>query len=240
MTRIIFLISVLLAISAASLKSQTISPPSDLEARPKDTSYIEIKWHDNSSNEEGFYIERAEVNDSASWEVIDAVPQNVSIYYDYWVTRGNLYYYRVFAYRGLNRSGYSNIASAILLGDPNLIPTAPTNLTVQSITTTSITIGWQDNATNENGFIIARKNQNEPFFRYIDTVGTDILTYQEVGLTPDNIYIYKVCAFNNAGISDYTNTVNGRTKLITSINYSGGPKKHIIVGNSPNPFNPTT
>jgi len=241
LTKIIFLITLLLVFSAASLKAQTINPPNDLEARSEDTSYIEVNWDDNSSNEEGFFIERGERNDSIEWEIIDVVPQNVDDYYDYWVTRGIKYYYRTFAYSGALRSEYSNIDSAVLEGNPGILPAPPSNLIIQDITSTSITINWQDNSSNEFGFIIARKSQSDLFFQYIDTVGMDILTYQEVGLTPDNTYLYKVCAFNNSGISDYSNTVSGRTDLLTNINISSQvPKKHYLYNNYPNPFNPTT
>lgn len=242
MIKIIYLALVIILVSFIRANSQTINPPSNLEAESEDSSYIKVKWDDNSFNEEGFFVERAQVLDTSSWEVIDVVPQNSEIYFDYWVTRGMKYYYRVFAYNGTIHSGYSNVDSAILLGDPYVIPAAPTDLQVKNITQTSVTIQWTDNAQNEIGFVVARRGQNDLFFHYIDTVAADILTYQEVGLTPDNSYFYKVCSFNEFGISDYSNVVLARTKQSTIV-ITGTvdiPENYFLGHNYPNPFNPET
>ncbi|MEO8209938.1 MAG: SBBP repeat-containing protein, partial [bacterium] len=51
--------------------SQTddISAPSNLEAQSVDSSFIKVTWQDNSNDEDGFYIERTQINDSSHWEV---------------------------------------------------------------------------------------------------------------------------------------------------------------------------
>ncbi|MEO8447422.1 MAG: T9SS type A sorting domain-containing protein [bacterium] len=241
MIKIIFLILIALGISYTELSAQIIAP-SDLEAESEDSSYIKVKWDDNSSNEDGFYIERTQSLLLADWEIIDAVAQNRDQYFDYWVTRGIRYYYRVYAFNGQGVSGYSNVDSAILEGDPNVIPSTPSNLRPLDISPTSISMEWNDNAVNEIGFIIARKGPDDVFFQYIDTVAADVLTYQEVGLTPDRIYLYKVCSFNVHGISDYSNNISARTKKSTLIvhNYETIPAKYFLNHNYPNPFNPVT
>ncbi len=120
--------------------------PSDLSAQSVDSSFIKVKWQDNSNDEEGFYIERTKINDSSHWEVIDAVPQNVNQYSDYFVTRGLKYYYRVNAYSGNIFSENSNIDSAILGGNPSLIPASPSKLDLIKRTANTIKIGWLDNS----------------------------------------------------------------------------------------------
>ncbi len=86
-----------------------------------------------------------------------------------------------------------------------LIPRAPSDLIVTDTTPVSITIQWQDNSDNESGFIIARRIENELLFQYIDTVGCDVLTYQEMGLTPDdNLYFIKYVHIMIYGLSDFT------------------------------------
>lgn len=221
--------------------SQTIIAPDNLEAESEDTLYLKIKWDDNSNNEAGFYIERS-LDNTNNWEVIGAVSQDEEIFMDYWATRGRVYYFRVYGYNGSLRSGYSNVASAVLEGDPGVIPAIPTNLQVTEITANSIRINWQDNSNNEKGFIIARKRQIDSFYQYIDTVSADILTFQEVGLTPDNVYSYKVCSFIHSGISEYSNIVTARTEKSTIIiqNLSQIPDKFYLGNNYPNPFNPLT
>ena len=243
MFKIIFKILLFTVLLYGTSGAQTIVAPSNLEAQPEDFSYLKVKWDDNSNNEDGFYIERSYVNDtSVAWETIGSAGQNVRQFFDYWVTNNVTYYYRVYAYAGNDRSDYSNIAYTTAIIDTVNIPRAPSDLIITDTTSTSITINWTDNSANESGFIIARRTQDEVLFSYIDTVGTDILTYQEVGLTPDNLYYYKVCSYNNFGLSDFTNTVYAVTSKSTNIvaqNISVADS-YFLGNNYPNPFNPST
>ena len=79
----------------------------------------------------------------------------------------------------------------VAVGDTTNYPAAPSNLSVTDITMNSITINWNDNASNELELYNCKKKSKEIYYHYIDTVQTDVLTYQEVGLTPDNIYFTK-------------------------------------------------
>lgn len=231
------------AFTLTALKAQTINAPSNLEAEPENFSYIKVKWDDNSNNEQGFNIERSYTNDTNMiWETIGSVTANEEEFLDYWVTNNVIYYYRVYAFSGSVRSPYSNIAYCTASVDTNTHPRAPSNLKVTNTTPVSITIGWNDNSENELGFIIARRVQGELLFQYIDTVEADVLTYQEMGLTPDNVYFYKVCAYNVYGLSDFTNTVSARAEKGTGVisNISELPSGYFLGNNYPNPFNPST
>lgn len=233
----------LAAFLSGTAGAQVIIAPSNLEAEPEEMSYIKVKWDDNSNNEEGFYIERSYTGDTlVPWETIGSAVQNADRFLDYWVTNNVTYYYRVYAYAGNLKSDYSNIAYTTAIIDTVNIPRAPSNLILTDSTPTSITIQWQDNSSNELGFIIARREEGQILFKYIDTVGLDILTYQEVGLTPDNVYYYKVCSYNTFGLSDFTNTVTGRTAKSTNIVMQNAttPEDFYLHDNFPNPFNPST
>lgn len=243
MTKLFFTILFLTAVFCGSSYSQVINAPDELEAESEDSSYIKVKWDDNSNNEAGFYIERS-LDDDQNFENIGSVGQNEELFYDYWVTRGRRYYYRVYAYNGELRSEFSNVAWAILNGDPYVIPMIPSNLHATKITPTSINMTWQDNSNNEDGFIVARKRvQLDSTYQYIDTLATDILTFQEVGLTPDNVYLYKLCSYRaGIGISEYSNVLTVRTEKGTIIvnNLSEVPERFFLGNNYPNPFNPST
>lgn len=94
-----------------------------LVAIPYSINQIDLKWNDNSSSEEGFYIERS-VNGTDEFVKIDSLPPsdyNTS-YSDMNVTEGTVYYYRIGAKYG-NVVKYSNIdfASPIEQGSWTLL-----------------------------------------------------------------------------------------------------------------------
>lgn len=241
MKRYILIFSILFIEISGACLAQSITAPSNLEAEFEQSSYVKVKWDDNSNNEDGFLIERALMSDSLRWEIVGQSPQNSERFDDYWILYNKIYYYRVYAYNLLGRSDYSNEDTVATPGDTTNIPGTPSNLRAVKTSQTSITVRWDDNAMNELGFIIARKRPELPYFEFIDSVGTDVLTYQEVGLTPDNVYFYKVCAYNLYGISDYTNTISARTEEGTLIQTNSSQAESFYLrDNYPNPFNPST
>ena len=90
---------------------------------------------------------------------------------------------------------------------------APTNLTAVA-DTFAILLNWTDNSANELGFYIERKNGDslsvDPFV-VIDTVATDVVSYNDLGRTPNTTYTYRVQAFNLISVSPYSNEVTATT-----------------------------
>ena len=92
--------------------SVTLTSPNALSATAATTSLsINLAWTDNSSNEQGFKVERSLVSTS-SFSVIGSTGTNTTAYLDSTVSSGVAYQYRVRAYNGTNFSLYSNTASA--------------------------------------------------------------------------------------------------------------------------------
>lgn len=72
---------------------------------------INLSWRDESSDEDGFKIERSP-NGVSSWAQIDTVTTDVTYYQDTGRSEGTPYYYRVRSYNGSGNSSYTNVASA--------------------------------------------------------------------------------------------------------------------------------
>lgn len=141
------------------------------------------------------------------------------------------------------KTGWSVGTNGIVLktttGGAN-IPTAPTNLVGFAISTSKIFLAWFDNSTNEQGFRIEKRVNGSGSFTLAGTTGPNVLNYiDSAGISPGNMYEYRVAAFTGAGVSGYTNIV---TVLVTGIEPTGTdiPSTYALYNNYPNPFNPTT
>lgn len=88
-------------------------------------------------------------------------------------------------------------------------PVDPVDLTVNKVSFKQINLGWTDNATNEAGFKIERKTTGE--YREIASVGADVTSYEDIGLSQSTTYTYRVRAYNIAGYSSYSNEASATT-----------------------------
>jgi hypothetical protein len=97
-------------------------------------------------------------------------------------------------------------------GTVTVIPIAPTNLAGTVISTTQVNLSWIDNATNEDGFKVERKTGNGNY-AVIGSMGANLSTYSDLGLTTNTTYTYRVYAHNSAGNSlQYSNELTLTTQ----------------------------
>lgn len=68
----------------------------------------------------------------------------------------------------------------------------------------TITLTYNDNSDNEDGFVIERKVDDGDFVE-IDRVGPDVETYIDESPAVGSMNTYRVAAFNSFGLSGYTN-----------------------------------
>jgi phage baseplate assembly protein gpV len=75
------------------------------------------------------------------------------------------------------------------------------------------TLTWSDNSTNETGFTIERAPglAATSGFVAIANVPANTTTYVDAGLPNSTAYSYRLCAYNAAGKSGYSNTASGTT-----------------------------
>lgn len=95
--------------------------PSDLSATAVSSTQINLAWHDNSGDEQGFRIERS--LDGFNFNEIATVGSNVTAFSDTNAFADTLFFYRVFAFNNFGNSEPSNIAFAQT--PPNPIPVNP-------------------------------------------------------------------------------------------------------------------
>jgi hypothetical protein len=82
---------------------------------------------------------------------------------------------------------------------------APTNLVATpNSTTLQAVLTWADNATNETAYTVERAS-GDGIYSVIATLGANVVTYTNTGLTAGSTYTYKVRANANTTFSDYSN-----------------------------------
>ena len=183
--------------TASSSHSSTISvvtlptAPSSLSASSQTVNSITWSWTDNSNGEEGYRI----YNGAGS--LIGTVGANVHTYTDTGLTEGSSYTRNVVAF---NNSGTQESASSGNVSSATL-PTAPSAFYGTVDSGTAITWRWTDNSTHEDGFKIYDSSD-----QLKGTVGANVSSWQETGLTAGETYARHVVAYKESSNSSSSNT----------------------------------
>jgi hypothetical protein len=146
-------------------------------------------------------------------------------------SEGETYYWRVQA-NNIAGSGPRSDVSALT------VIAAPTNLDLEISAANEITLSWRDNSDVEDGYIIERKQGQQTSFVVLDTLVGSGNQFVDTELEIGHAYAYRVRAYKDSGVSDYSNEV---TLIITDVKEETElPTEYSISQNYPNPFNPTT
>jgi hypothetical protein len=94
-------------------------------------------------------------------------------------------------------------------GTPPQPPAAPSNLDATAVSESQIDLTWTDNSTDEDSFEIQRRTAGS--FATIATVGADVTSYSDTGLSPETTYTYRVRAVNSVGDSAWSNEASATT-----------------------------
>ncbi len=189
--------------------------PSTLTATLSAYSQTEavLQWNDNSNNETGFVIERSLVSSFATLDAtFNAVPGS-NQYYDWGLTAGQTYYYRIKAVNGTDSSAYSNTATFTTPGGTITIPAAPSSLAAVAVSgsNTSIALSWEDNSGNETSFVLDRSTSSTFASITSFTLTANTTNYTDTGLSASTTYYYRLRASNTAGASANSNTATFTT-----------------------------
>ncbi len=186
--------------------------PSGLTASAVSSSQINLAWIDNSNNEDGFKIERCtgSMAGCSSFSQIATVGAGVWTYSDIGLAGSTTYTYRVRAYNTGGNSVYSNTAEATTFTP--IPPGNPSGLSATAVSNSQINLNWTDGSNNETGFRIERcTGISCSSFLQIATVGANVTSYSNTGLTANTGYTYRVRAYVSGANSAYTNSASAAT-----------------------------
>lgn len=195
--------------------------PSDLEATIEgdaDSFQVKLSWLDNSSDEEGFRLERTTVaegeTDCGTFEALSTEAVDITEYTDDTAQINTTYCYRVFSFKGTTDS--TSPSNVVQVNTPEVLLPLPTELTATALSDTEIDLTWTyDELVEISGFRVERGDETcaEASFSQIGQVTADLLEYHDSGLDPETAYCYRVRAYRvtPAVDSEYSDPVIGTT-----------------------------
>jgi len=86
----------------------------------------------------------------------------------------------------------------------------PSQLTATPVSNSQIDLAWTDHTTYEAGFRIERSTDGTNFTQ-VATVGPNVTSYANTGLSGATTYFYRVRAYDNGGASGYSNIGSAAT-----------------------------
>ena len=193
--------------------------PSNLVATTASSSEIDLAWTNNDPSATGTKIYKSTDGVNFTWSYV--VGQGVNSYAVTGLSASTTYYFEVAAYDTAGMSAFSNTSSATT--SPTTAPAsasasasalaAPSGLSATAVYYNRINLAWTNNAANQNGFLIEESTDGINFTT-IASVGADITSYWVNELSQMTTYYFRVIAYNTAGSSDPSNTIN-----VTTPNY---------------------
>ena len=196
------------------------NPPSGTGATPVNSTSVAITWMDNSSDEEGFRVERAVGGCVATWVTAATTGANVTSFIDVGRVPDQAVCYRVRSFKGPSASAPSVEAATVP-------PAAPTNLTASRVSATphrAIDLTWLDQSSAEDGFQIQRAETAGGPYQVVTYVGANSTTYRDTALAASTTYWYRVRAGRNAGFSDFSNEASATTDAAPAATAPAAPE----------------
>jgi subtilisin family serine protease len=180
--------------------------PADFTATPVSPTEVALAWTDAATGEEAYTVERS--TSGGAYQVLSStLPADTSSYNDSGLGDGTAYTYKVKATNTIPaESFYSPEVTAITpLG-------TPTGLVAQGTSASQIQLTWTDNAQNETGYVIERRDDPEDAFAQVGTAGANAASFTDSGLQNKTSYQYRVKATNAIAESAYSNEAVGTTR----------------------------
>ena len=185
--------SVASATTAAAPDTTPPSVPSGIVVTATSTSQVSVSWGVSTDNTGGSGLAGYQVFRSGTL----LATTTATSYSDNGLSAGTSYCYEIVAYDNAgNYSTQSSDVCATTPADSSSAPAAPSNLAAVAVTSTYITLDWQDNSNNEAGFQIQRATSASGPWSVVGSVGANVTTFTDTTVDPSTTYYYQVGAFN--------------------------------------------
>ena len=177
-------------------------PASEVAATANSSSEVTLTWKDNSEGETSYVVERKEGHGGV-YTPIDTLSANAVSYTDTDLASPVTYVYRLIACNTTD-SVYS--AKTDVVTDVSVFP--PSELKISSVLSGAISISWNDTLSNEEGYIVCRKEGKGGIFNEYAQLGANINTYTDNAVTSNTEYYYALKSFVSKDKSELSNIVS--------------------------------
>lgn len=149
----------------------------------------------------GIYVQKAAVNTDGTNPAIYITVDSTMI--------GKTIKYYLIVYNKQGKLKLSSVQENIYVKDKP--PTAPSNLFASFTTSSTVTLIWNDNSSNEKGFELWRKDIGAGGvidYRRIKTLTENTISTTDIGLSSFSAYYYRIRSFNSSGYSAFSDEVS--------------------------------
>jgi hypothetical protein len=174
-------------------------PPSNLQMISISPLSVEISWNDNSTNETGFQIQRADT--SMTFTDLADVLSDITQYRDSLLNENSTYSYRI---RSYNNDGYSDFSDTLTVHTPeNIVPPVPSDFKIVLVEYDKVILSWDPDTTQiSSGYEIIRATDTSGYV-LIQRTGIDT-TYTDTAIQQGTDYFYRIRGFNSYNYSPYS------------------------------------
>jgi titin len=182
----------------------TPSSPSQVTVMYGSSSTLQVSWSDNSANEGGFNIYRS--SDGVNFSKVGFTWANNCNFTDVNLKENTTYIYKVSAWssdgEAFSAPGFGTTGTrSVTLRIGNSwaqTPNAPSGLFFTNVSNSGLTVTWSDPNTNQKGFSVYRSTDGVNYSKVTD-VAANVYSYSDRSLTAGTNYYYRIGAFNDAG-----------------------------------------
>ena len=180
--------------------------PQDLAVGTVTATTVDLSWRDMSENEAEFEVSLS-IDGGRTFQRIGVSSVNTPRFQVRDLKPLTEYHFQV---RACNVAGCSPPTATVSARTKQAPPAAPTDLRVDKLQARQLDLVWNDCA-DEQGFELERSLDGGSTFAPLTKVGANILRQTVTGLVPKTLYVFRVRAVNDGGLSDWAKPVSATT-----------------------------
>jgi|GEM_PF-2341428 len=189
------------------LEVSRVAPPGGVTVEQVSSSELRLVWTYGGTPATGFKFERRVSGNGSAFGPAVSAPVGNRTHLDGALTPATTYVYEIWA----ENNGASSIRVQARNTTPTsnvLVPNAPSNVLVSSLSTTSLKVQWSDHSSNETGFRIERRQSGTSNYAQVSDVpansAANPVTFTDSGLLSGTKYYYRIAALNGTTASAFT------------------------------------